>query len=92
MKLNTSKGANVNYLEEIVHVDKFSTHPNTSIWDVVDNDRYFVDLSKIWRDASDIPEHYYKQIFYQDKTGACRFTVMHDIVVMFHGGETSVVV
>ena len=49
---------------------------------VVDDDRNLVDLSKIWHDASDIPEHYYKQIFYQDKTGACRFTVMHDIVVM----------
>ena len=46
------------------------------------DDRNLVDLSKIWHDASEIPEHYYKQILYQDKTGACRFTVMHDIVVM----------
>ena len=49
---------------------------------MVNVDRNLVDLSKIWRDASEIPEHYYKQILYQDKTGACRFTVMHDIVVM----------
>ena len=82
MKLNTSKGANVNYLAEIVHVDKFSTHPNTSTRDVVNVNLNLVDLSKIWHDASEIPEHYCKQIFYQDKTGACRFTVMHNIVVM----------
>lgn len=55
MKLNTSKGANVNYLAEIVHVDKFSTHPNTSIGDVVNVDRNLVDLSKIWHDASEKP-------------------------------------
>ena len=56
MKLNTSKGANVNYLAEIVHVDKFSTHPNTSIEDVVNVDRNLVDLSKIWHDASEMPK------------------------------------
>lgn len=56
MKLNTSKGANVNYLAEIVHVDKFSTHPNTSIGDVVNVDRNLVDLSKIWHDASEMPK------------------------------------
>ena len=28
MKLNISKGANVNYLAKIVHIDKFSPHPN----------------------------------------------------------------
>ena len=55
MKLNTSKGANVNYLEEIVHVDKFSMHPNTSIGDVVNVDLNLVDLSKIWHDASEDP-------------------------------------
>ena len=55
MKLNTSKGANVNYLAEIVHVDKFSTHPNNSIGDVVNVDRNLVDLSKIWHDASEKP-------------------------------------
>ena len=55
MKLNTSKGANVSYLAEIVHVDKFSTHPNTSIGDVVNVDRNLVDLSKIWHDASEKP-------------------------------------
>ena len=56
MKLNTSKGANVNYLAEIVHVDKFSTHPNTNIGDVVNVDRNLVDLSKIWHDASEEPK------------------------------------
>lgn len=56
MKLNTSKGANVNYLAESVHVDKFSTHPNTSIRDVVDNDRNLVDLSKIWHEVSEEPK------------------------------------
>ena len=56
MKLHTSKGANVNYLAEIVHVDKFSTHPNTSIEDVVNVDRNLVDLSKIWHDASEMPK------------------------------------
>ena len=56
MKLNTSKGANVNYLAEIVHVDNFSTHPNTSIGDVVNVDRNLVDLSKIWHDASEMPK------------------------------------
>ena len=28
MKLNISKGANVNYLAKIVYVDKFTPHPN----------------------------------------------------------------
>ena len=49
---------------------------------VVDDDRNLVDLSKIWHDASEEPKDYFKQIIYQDKTGTCRFTIMHDIVVM----------
>lgn len=49
---------------------------------VVDDDRNLVDLSKIWHDASEEPKDYFKQIIYQDKTGTCRFTIMHDIVVL----------
>lgn len=82
MKLNTSKGANVNYLAEIVHVNKFSTHPNTSIGDAVDNDHNLVDLSKVWHDANEDPEYNCKQILYQDKYGAWFFTLKHDIVVV----------
>lgn len=46
------------------------------------DDRNLVDLSKIWHDASEEPKDYFKQIIYQDKTGTCRFTIMHDIVVL----------
>ena len=69
MKLNTSKGANVNYLAEIVHVDKFSTHPNTSIGDAVDNDHNLVDLSKVWHDASEEPTTESTRILATDEKG-----------------------
>lgn len=46
------------------------------------DDRNLVDLLKMWHDASEEPEDYFKQIIYQDKTGTCRFTIMHDIVVL----------
>ena len=38
--------------------------------------------SNVWHDASEEPKDYFKQIIYQDKTGTCRFTIMHDIVVL----------
>lgn len=39
-------------------------------------------LESLWHDASEEPKDYFKQIIYQDKIGTCRFTIMHDIVVL----------
>ena len=39
-------------------------------------------LERLWHDACEGPEDYFKQIIYQDKTDTCHFTTMHDIVVM----------
>ena len=77
-----SKGADKAY--PISHVGQGYTDGvlDTHVSIVIDDDRNLVDLSKIWHDASEEPKDYFKQIFYQDKTGACKFTVMHDIVVL----------
>ena len=72
--------------ERIKHIDKFASQCYEDV------ERYSAFISgaiwadnnpvKVWHDACECPEDYYKQIIYQDKTGTCHFTTMHDIVVM----------
>ena len=50
-------------------------------------DRNLVDLSKVWRDASEEPEDDFAQILYQDKIGTYRITVKHDIVMLMDNWE-----
>ena len=55
--------------------EKYSAFISGAIW--ADNNPV-----NVWHDACEGPEDYFKQIIYQDKTGTCHFTIMHDIVVM----------
>ena len=55
--------------------EKYSAFISGAIW--ADNNPV-----NVWHDACECPEDYFKQIIYQDKTGTCHLTIMHDIVVM----------
>ena len=70
----------------ISHLFIGSINEEDFVYIKIDDDN-LVDWSKIWHDASEEPEYYFKQILYQDKYGAHRIAVKYDIVKLIGNWE-----